>query len=144
MKCFVDIILSHEVFSVTEQLATALQSKKTTLSDAITNAMTVVSTLKEMWSEESCRRTWLNICQSLVSFTCLHRGYHESENHLEDLTTVIHLTNVWTVLPVTAMKPGLPFSTLLSTKSTNGFLRSVLSLSQTSKMCCCGLLMECQ
>jgi len=49
-------VLSSAVFSVTERLATTLQSKEMTLTAARTNAITVVSTLKEMQSEESFHR----------------------------------------------------------------------------------------
>jgi len=108
---------------------------------ARTGAMTVVSTLKEMQSEESFRRAWPNICQSLVNFTCLHRWYHESEKTTSKTWQRWYTARIpgLCCLSPRLLKPGLPF---LTSKSTNGFLTSVLSLWQTSKMCCCGLLME--
>jgi len=62
--CFLGLRLSHEVFAVTEQLAAALRSKEMTLTAARTNAMTVMSTLREMRSEESFHSIWLKISQS--------------------------------------------------------------------------------
>jgi Domain of unknown function (DUF4371)/hAT family C-terminal dimerisation region len=63
-ECFFGISISYEVFSVTEQLATALQSKVMTLTGARTSALAVVSTLKQLRSEESFSSVWNKVCQT--------------------------------------------------------------------------------
>jgi hypothetical protein len=62
-ECFSGLKFAHKVFVVTEQLATALQSKQITLTAAKTSAMNVVGTLKEMRSEEYFNTLWLTICE---------------------------------------------------------------------------------
>ena len=63
-ECFMGIKMCLDVFVVTEQLATLLQNKKMTLSSARANATTVMSTLKELRSENGFRTIWQNISQS--------------------------------------------------------------------------------
>ena len=62
------LIISYEVFSITEQLATVLQTKQITLSAARSNAMIVVATLKKMRCIEEFDIIWQKISQSAGQF----------------------------------------------------------------------------
>jgi len=63
-EIFLGLNISYDVFSITEQLATALQSKQMTLTAAKVAALNVVSELEQMRTDGKFDSAWQKVCQT--------------------------------------------------------------------------------